>query len=162
VEYNARMTRLTRAQVREVDRRSIEEYHIPGIVLMENASRAVADQGWHMLGQRRAPVLVVCGGGNNGGDGVAVARHLHQFGCAVQIFLATDPTKFVDDALTNWRIVQSMGLEIGWSSQTALIVDALFGTGLSRPPRAESISIIERMNSEDVPVLAVDLPSGLD
>src|SRR3974390_39076 len=101
-EYNAGMIRLTRAQVREIDRRAIEEYHIPGIVLMENAARAATDVAWEMLGKKDAPVLVVCGGGNNGGDGLTVARHLHIRGCAVEIFLAIDPVKYSGDALTNW------------------------------------------------------------
>ena len=70
--------RLTRAQVREIDRRSIEDYHIPGIVLMENAARAVTDVATEMLrGVDNPRVFIVCGGGNNGGDGLAVARHLH-------------------------------------------------------------------------------------
>ena len=67
--------RLTRAQVREIDRRSIEEYHIPGIVLMENAARAVADAADAMIARRENAVTIFCGGGNNGGDGFAVARH---------------------------------------------------------------------------------------
>src|SRR4051794_36698260 len=75
-QYNGRMLRLTRAQVREVDRRSIEEYHIPGIVLMENAARAAAAVAMEMSGAP-ASAVIVCGGGNNGGDGYAIARHLH-------------------------------------------------------------------------------------
>src|SRR6185295_10278097 len=101
--------RLTRRQVREVDRRAIEEYHVPGIVLMENAARGAAEVAWEMLGRAPADVTVVCGGGNNGGDGLAVARHLHNRGCYVTFFLAIDPAKYSGDALVNWKIVQAMG-----------------------------------------------------
>lgn len=156
------MLRLTRAQVREVDRRAIDDYHIPGIVLMENAARSLLASAWEMLERRAQPVVIVCGGGNNGGDGLAVARHLHNRGCLVEIALATDPMKFTGDALTSWRIVQAMHLPIGWRSKPALLIDALFGTGLSTAPRTEAISIIRRMNGEGVPILAVDVPSGLD
>jgi NAD(P)H-hydrate epimerase len=70
------MLRLTRAQVREVDRLSIEKYKIPGIVLMENAARGAADVASQMLGPRPGSAFILCGGGNNGGDGYAIARHL--------------------------------------------------------------------------------------
>jgi NAD(P)H-hydrate epimerase len=156
------MIRLTRAQVREVDRRAIKEYRIPGIVLMENAARAVVDAAWQTLAGRPAPVLVVCGGGSNGGDGLAVARHLHIIGCPVEIFLAIDPAKYAGDALTNWNIVQAMKIPIGWTRTPTLIIDALFGTGLSQAPRADSLAVIDRMNAQAVPILAIDVPSGLD
>jgi NAD(P)H-hydrate epimerase len=165
------ITRLTRRQVREVDRRAIEEYHVPGIVLMENAARGAADVAWEMLDRRPGSVTIVCGGGNNGGDGLAVARHLHNRGADVHILLAIDPDKYSGDALINWQIVQAMGLEVE-SARAAgellspyacsLIIDALFGTGLSQPPRPDAKSVIEQMNRADVPVLAIDLPSGLD
>src|SRR5262245_61945904 len=106
------MTRLTREQVREIDRQSIEEFHIPGIVLMENAARAAAEIAWEMAG-RKLPsfALIFCGGGNNGGDGLAVARHLHNRGMNIEIVPVFDPEKLRGDALINWQIVQSMQLE---------------------------------------------------
>lgn len=165
------ITRLTRRQVREVDRRAIEEYHVPGIVLMENAARGAADVAWEMLGRRPASVTIVCGGGNNGGDGLAIARHLHNRGVDVHILLAIDPDKYAGDALINWQIVRAMGIEVETARGAgellspyacALIIDALFGTGLSQPPRADARSLIEQMNRAEVPILAIDLPSGLD
>jgi NAD(P)H-hydrate epimerase len=155
------MIRLTRNQVREIDRRSIEEFGIPGIVLMENAARAAADVAVQML-KPGEPVLIVCGGGNNGGDGLAVARLLHIRGYAVEVSLAVDPAKYSGDALTNWTIVQAMHIPTGWESKPALIIDALFGTGLSQPPRAEELAIIENMNEQKLPILAIDVPSGMD
>ncbi len=104
------MRRLTREQVRSIDRLALERYGVPGIVLMENAARAAADVAWDMLGGKAGPVLVLCGGGNNGGDGLAVARHLHNRGAAVTVGLMTDPGRYRGDALTNWGIVRAMGL----------------------------------------------------
>jgi NAD(P)H-hydrate epimerase len=167
-----RPLRLTRAQVREVDRLATERYHVPGIVLMENAARGAADVAWEMLGHETKSVVIVCGPGNNGGDGMAIARHLHNRGAQVElIFGDFDPEKYKGDARINWEIVRAMGLtHDSWeSAQTRLkeqhidlIVDALFGTGLSQPPRGTSVNLIEWMNRAGVPVLAVDLPSGLD
>jgi NAD(P)H-hydrate epimerase len=164
------MIRLTRAQVREVDRRAIEEYGIPGIVLMENAAHAVADAAIEMIGPECiGQVLVLCGPGNNGGDGLAAARHLHNRGADVFIALATDPARYRGDALTNWRIVQAMKLAAEpidlaklERSTAVLIIDAIFGTGLIEPPREPFAQIVRAVQHSRVPVLAIDLPSGLD
>src|SRR5580765_4178491 len=102
------MIRLTREQVREIDRRSIEEYHIPGIVLMENAARGAAEQAETMIDRREHAVVVFCGGGNNGGDGFAVARHLHNRGHEVGIHLLSRPERLEGDALINWQITRAM------------------------------------------------------
>jgi NAD(P)H-hydrate epimerase len=160
--------RLTRRQVREIDRRSIEEFHIPGIVLMENAARAAADHAMRFLRPGDA-ALILCGGGNNGGDGLAVARHLHNRRIAVTIGLAVDPQKYRGDALANWNISQAMRLpalaitpdKIRQSS-SQLIIDAIFGTGLEQAPRAPFDQIVEAVAEVGKPVLAIDLPSGLD
>ncbi|HLL88847.1 MAG TPA: NAD(P)H-hydrate epimerase [Tepidisphaeraceae bacterium] len=164
------MTRLTRSQVRDVDRRSIQDYHVPGIVLMENAARAVADQACLMLdGQCAGEVLILCGGGNNGGDGLAVARHLHNRGANVTIALTVDPALYAGDALINWQVVSAMGLDITDAtpallerSRALLIVDAIFGTGLTHPPRDPFPALAAAVEKSDKPVLAVDVPSGLD
>src|SRR3982750_1384148 len=96
----------TREQGREIDRRSIEEFHIPSIVLMENAARGAAVVAWEMIGRdAKRSVLIFCGPGNNGGDGLAVARHLHNRGVNVEIVPAFDPGKLKGDALINWQIV---------------------------------------------------------
>ena len=162
--------RLTRAQTREIDRRSIEDYHLPGIVLMENAARAVADAALDMLhGVSRPRTLVVCGGGNNGGDGLAAARHLHNRGVHVDLSLAVDPATYRGDALTNWRVIAAMSLPcldlraadaMLDSGDVHLLIDALFGTGLQSPPR--QTAWIDLINRHPIPVLSVDLPSGLD
>ena len=156
--------RLTRAQSREIDQRCVAEFHIPTIVLMENASRAVADTAMSMLRGRRR-VLILCGGGNNGGDGLAAARHLHNRGCNVTIALTIDPAKFHGDALINWNIVKAMKMSLVDPLpliDTDLIIDAIFGTGLDRPPQPPFDHVIESVNRSAIPVLAVDVPSGLD
>ena len=162
------MKRLTRDQSREIDRRAVEELHLPSIVLMENAARALAEAAVQMLdGKKR--VLIVCGGGNNGGDGYAVARHLHNRGIAVSI-LATKSVEELDgDAATNARVAAAMGLTIKSASPDAvraaeadLIIDALLGTGLTKPPREDAAALIRAMNAHPAAVLAVDVPSGLD
>jgi NAD(P)H-hydrate epimerase len=164
------MTRLTRAQVREIDRQSSEEYHIPEVVLMENAARAAADAACDMLdGECTGTILILCGGGNNGGDGLAVARHLHNQGADVSLALTIDPAKYKGAALTNWQIVSAMN--ISWEpanpakiagTSAILLVDAIFGTGLTEPPREPFGEIVKAIEASRVPVLAIDVPSGLD
>ena len=172
------MRRLTREQVRAIDRLSVERYGIPSIVLMENAARAAADGAWEMLGVRPGRVLILCGGGNNGGDGLAVARHLHNRGAEIDIGLLVDPAKYKGDALANWNIVRAMGLHMrpfdptglgrygivegGPNKPLALIVDAIFGTGLAQAPRDPFPAVADAVHAAHVPVLAIDVPSGLD
>ena len=164
------MSRLTRAQVREIDRRSIEDFHLPGLVLMENAARAVADQAVDMLeNPAGADVLIICGGGNNGGDGLAVARLLTNAGAAVRIALTIDPGKYAGDARVQWDIISAMKLpattfDVGhaFDARPRLVVDAIFGTGLTKPPRPPFEEQAAAIIRSGVPVLAVDVPSGLD
>jgi NAD(P)H-hydrate epimerase len=155
--------RLTRAQVREIDRRSIEEFHIPGIVLMENAARGAAEVAMKMLGTADTGVAIVCGSGNNGGDGFAVARHLHNAGVTVTIIEAAHDLK--GDALIMSRIAEAMNIERirrPDHRKYDLIVDAIFGTGLTRSPTGELATLIDWINRSMLSILAIDLPSGLD
>jgi NAD(P)H-hydrate epimerase len=164
------MIRLTRQQVREIDRRASERYHIPGIVLMENAARAVADAACEMLDNNCVgEILILCGGGNNGGDGLAVARLLHNRGADVTVALLAAPEKYQGDALTNFQIVQAMGLEITTATSAIieavrplLIIDAIFGTGLTRAPDGPFTTLVRAIEHSRHPVLAIDVPSGLD
>ena len=168
---------LSRAQVRQVDRRAIQDYGIPGIVLMENASRAVADCARHRLSSLEAPrVAIVAGTGNNAGDGFAVARHLHNAELSVVVLLAGDQDRITGDAKTNLDIIRKMQLDIRTLSQDQkgldqlrseltradLVIDAIFGTGLSGPVHGFYAQVIETLNSVGSPILAVDIPSGLD
>jgi NAD(P)H-hydrate epimerase len=163
-------TYLTRAQVREIDRRSIEEFGVPGVVLMENAGRVAAEL-LMSLGIN-GPVAICCGKGNNGGDGFVVARHLDYRGILVNVLLFTRPEQLTGDAAINHRILQLSGLPIHIEpnlrevesalASAAWVVDALFGTGLTGPVRAPLDGVIGAINASGKPVLAIDIPSGLD
>ncbi len=166
---------LSRDQIRRIDELAINEYGIPGIVLMENAGRGAAGIIDRTFGPRGG-ALVVCGTGNNGGDGFVIARHLHNTGWSVRILIAGDPSRMSPDAAANDRIIQAMKLErivtadgehqrrVAESiDENEVVVDALLGTGFSgtvRSPLAELIAILNESNKRAM--VAVDVPSGLD
>jgi len=164
---------LKRAEVRDVDRRAIQEFGMPGIVLMENAGRGTAEL---LLSLGINGRVVICAGkGNNGGDGFVIARHLENRGCEVQVLLFAEPQTLEGDAATNFQILKRAGTPIlkcldGHASEkwipelrtAAWIVDALLGTGMQGTVREPMATTIEQINASGVPVLAVDLPSGLD
>lgn len=159
---------LDRARARAVDRRAIEEFGIPGIVLMENAARGLRDVALSMLqGIDEPRVLIACGRGNNGGDGYALARLLDEAGASVAI-VALGACRAGTDAATNQAICQAMELPIqGVPPVPALegmhlLVDALFGTGLDRPLTGAAAELVHRLNDSSAPILAADVPSGLD
>ena len=160
---------LDRESVRAVDRAAIEEFKIPGIVLMENAARGLAAQALRMLEGAADPpsVLIVCGSGNNGGDGYALGRHLHNAGAEVTLATLGEP-RAGTDAATNRAICRRMQLHevaadaVAEHLECDLVVDAIFGTGLDRPVRDAAARIIDLINASGRPVLAVDVPSGLD
>jgi NAD(P)H-hydrate epimerase len=164
------MYRLSRAQLRELDRRAVADYRIPGIVLMENAARAVVDETCRILnGECCGSILILCGGGNNGGDGLAVARHLSNRGADVVLGLCCDPASYKGDARINWQIVSAMNIpaepfNVSMLSDPLpmLVVDAIFGTGLTQAPRDPFPAIAQAINNAGLPVLAVDVPSGMD
>ena len=165
------MLHLTREQVRNVDRVAIERYGVPGIVLMENAAIGATRVARAMLRRKRRggdATLILCGGGNNGGDGLSIARHLYGAGHRVLVALTVDPAKYAGDALINYRIARSLELPTipftldALTLGHALIVDAVFGTGLSQPPRDPFPALADAVNESRIPVLSVDLPSGLD
>jgi NAD(P)H-hydrate epimerase len=174
--------RLTCAQCREVDQYAIEELGIPGVVLMENAGRNAADLIEERLAdrpgaqERPGRIAVVCGGGNNGGDGFVVARHLTHRGHEVWIDLMADPARLAGDAAVNHAIVQKMGVPIRplcdlaaiptavhrWH-RSDVIVDALLGTGFAGAVREPMAEVIRQINGLSGPlVVAIDVPSGLD
>ena len=166
------MIYLSREQVREVDRRAIEEYGISGLVLMENAGRGCVDT-LCALGVR-GPVVVGCGRGNNAGDGFVIARHLDLRGYQVRVVLLCNPADLRGDAAANFAILAKCGVPIrvvteapdaSWETDLAgadWIVDALLGTGSRGQPRPPLDRVIARLNQQPARRLAVDLPSGLD
>lgn len=159
---------LTREQVRDVDRRALAEYGMPGAVLMENAGRNTAHllQSLGITGR----VVICCGKGNNAGDGFVIARHLANSGVDVRVLLCTDTHTITGDAAINLRVIQSAKMAvvippIDWTTELAVadwIVDALLGTGTSGEIREPFVSAIQAINAAQRRVLAVDLPSGMD
>lgn len=173
------MDPLTRKQVREVDRLAIEALGIPGVVLMENAGRNATGIIQRTMQDQSRPLtyaLILCGGGNNGGDGYVIARHLHNRGVRINI-LATKPVdQLSGDAAINARICENMNLDIQPASrqrvlqhaaQTDLIIDALLGTGFQGELREDMLELIQAINTAREqtrpPVItAIDIPSGLN
>jgi len=163
---------LTRQQVREVDRRAIDEYGLPGMVLMENAARGCVE---HLLRLGvRGPVAICCGKGNNGGDGFAIARWLDLHHIPVRTLVWASPGDLQGDALLNYQILKKSGAAIDVLNDSAderfgqllsgvdWVVDALLGTGATGDPRAPLDGVISQLNAAPCFKLAVDLPSGLD
>lgn len=158
---------LSREEVRSIDARAASELGLPTLVLMENAGRGAA-----ALLQQAAPtgcrVVVVCGPGNNGGDGGVVARHLDAWGFAVRVVWLANPARLAADAgvqreiLSRAGIDQQVGFDPSRLASADWIVDGLLGTGLSRPVEGPLRQAIAAINDSGRPVLALDLPSGLD
>ncbi|MCZ6464695.1 MAG: NAD(P)H-hydrate dehydratase [Proteobacteria bacterium] len=155
--------------MRALDRYTIETLHVPGELLMESAGRAVTQAVLDWLPPGDAEVCVVCGVGNNGGDGLVVARHLHRLGVPVRIVLLGAPARLRGDALANWRRAEAAGVPVEgarWRPpRRGIVVDAIFGTGLAREVAGAAATAIRRIAKARTPecrVIAVDLPSGLD
>ena len=158
----------TREIVREIDRLTITEHGVPGLELMENAGRGTADvilDNFAYAGK----IAIFAGSGNNGGDGFVIARHLLSEGLDVDTYLLSDAKKYKGDALTNLKELKKIDGKIielkedlRKFRQADLIVDAIFGTGLDREVGGFYKRVIEFINSQGVPTVAVDLPSGLD
>lgn len=175
----ALMKVLTAAQMREVDRLTTERYLLPGLLLMENAAgrtlEAVENKFGSVVGKK---ALIICGKGNNGGDGAAIARQLHTKGCAVRVLLLGRVEESTGEARSNFAAVRSLAessaklkfveveSEAKFNEEASaqhydLFFDAIFGTGLSRPAKGLYEYAINYLNKRK-PVIAVDMPSGLD
>lgn len=171
------MTHLSRTAVREIDRRAIEEFGLPGIALMENAGRGAAER----IHAHASPgtAVILCGKGNNGGDGYVIARHLELLGWKVAVLTAVPLNALSGDAAINAQVAKLSGIPITcladadqaqWREsigKATVLVDALLGTGASGAPRGVMATAIEAINevrhaSNACKVCAIDLPSGLD
>ena len=170
------MKLVTGTQMASVDRKAIEELKVPGLDLMENAGRAAFRVAIEMLkGAREKKVVVVCGRGNNGGDGLVVARLLAKEGTKVSVFLLGEREKVKGDAKVNLRRAEQVGVPVdeltgpeGLArleralSTADLVVDAIFGTGFKGKAEGLPAEAISSINSSGKPVLSVDLPSGVE
>src|ERR1043165_9934715 len=163
---------LTSDQMRNIDRRTTERFGIPSIVLMENAATAVGD-AIHEHYPSADRVAIFCGTGANGGDGLAVVRHLENRGVVPVVIVVGDRARIAGDARTNLTICERLNVPMldvvdGDSLSEALVrasdadvvVDALFGTGLDRAPGGIHAEVIRSINELALPVVAVDLPSA--
>lgn len=166
---------LSRGQVREFDRLAIEQWGVPGVVLMENAGRGATDAIEDFLGGvSDKDIAVAAGVGNNGGDGFVVARHLHLRGASVTAFVVGDAAKMTPDASTNFAILKPLKIDVHSCTgeelpnlseklrRFALVVDALGGTGISGPLRGDLSIAVEQINASGKPIVAIDIPTGLD
>lgn len=164
---------VTPEEMRSLDRAAVTDWGIPGIVLMENAGRAVADELQRALPDLAdRPVSVFCGRGNNGGDGFVICRHLLNRGINARGLLLGRVSDLVADARTNAEILLGAGGPLaeltgaeqlaGTLTGSAVVVDALLGTGLSSAPRGLFAEAIQLINARGSFVLAVDVPSGVD
>jgi NAD(P)H-hydrate epimerase len=166
----------TAEQMQELDRKAIETYRIPGIVLMENAGRGATDaisSVFPDVGKRK--IAIVAGKGNNGGDGFVVARYLLNRAVSVKVYLLADPKALRGDAETNFQIFQRMKGEVISVPSSKdyqkmkkelekfdLLIDAIFGTGLDAEVRGYYREVIDHLNTLQKPIIAIDIPSGLD
>ncbi len=169
---------LTRQQVRDFDSWAINTAGVPGVVLMENAGRGCGEIIIMELKKRSgSKVCVFCGMGNNGGDGFVIARHLGNCGFNVVIVICGPSSKIKGDAEVNYKIASNMKIAIKELRPSAgdmeksvkaltqdcdLIVDAIFGTGLTGELGDDFVGLINTINSLNKPIIAVDIPSGLD
>jgi NAD(P)H-hydrate epimerase len=169
---------MSRDEVRAFDAWAINTLGIPGVVLMENAGRSCAEFiKKELAGVTNPKVCIFCGTGNNGGDGYVIARHLLNSDFEVVVVLCGDRDKVKGDAKINLDVLEGLGRSIEqlnlddgdipgrvktFAGGADMLVDGLFGTGLSGQLSDEYKQLLESINSQHRPILAVDIPSGLD
>ena len=167
---------LTARQAKELDEKLKNKYGISTLVLMENAGRAIADTAVKLVKQHKlTSIAVFCGRGNNGGDGLVAARHLLTKGINVDVFLLGSPQDLKNEAKINYEILKKLKKKISTVQSIEefkeikkrikrydLIIDALLGIGLKGEVKGLMREVIEVLNISRIPVIAVDIPSGLD
>ncbi len=165
---------VTVKQIQKLDKLAIEKYGIPSLTLMENAGRQVAFEVTKTLKRKKQPhVCVICGLGNNAGDGFVIARYLIDIGIKTSIFLIGKGCRLKHDAAVNYKILKNAKRpirEVGSADlrflrdiqKSDIIVDAIFGVGLNREILDPFRSIIEVINKNSKKIISVDTPSGLD
>jgi NAD(P)H-hydrate epimerase len=166
---------VTGTDMRLMDQWTIEERGVSADVLMENAGKNVALETWEYLKQKSDQVVILAGKGNNGGDALVAARHLYQWGAHIRVFLTCPPEDFGGSAAGNWRLVEALG--IPWNilkdhnsfypfklalHSARLVVDGLFGTGFRGEMNEVCSKAVQAVTESRAPVLAIDVPSGLN
>ena len=166
---------VTAAEARALDRVTMADVGLPGVVMMEVAGRGVAAEVQRALAARPGPVVVVCGGGGNGGDGLVVARVLRAAGVDATAFLAVPASAVTGDAVVHLGVYLRSGgalvdasgddgpaLIAAAAARAAVVVDALFGIGVTRAVEGRLAAVIAAIDGAPGPRIAIDLPSGLD
>ena len=167
---------VTAEEMRRIDGIAIEEFKMPSILLMENAGRGVADVVLRMSKEKKnSKVAIFCGKGNNGGDGLVAARHLVNNGIGVDVYLLAKKSELKNDPLVNFNILTKLTKSIKSIcdlksfnkikedlKNTDIIIDAMFGTGLASIISEPHRSIIKYLNKLNIPIVSIDVPSGLD
>ena len=172
------MRYITAEQARGLDRKAQEEFAIPSLILMENAGSAVCEAGIDMMDSDQGKVVIFCGRGNNGGDGLVAARHLLNKGYNIYVYIAgSDEHMMKGDPLVNAKVLFRMNRTVEFVNETSsdvikaieeelsncdLIIDCLFGIGLSKEVKEPFRTIIGLINKSGEKVLSVDIPSGID
>lgn len=161
--------------MQQIDSTAIEQFGIPRLLLMEHAGLAVARKATALLPRRGASIVVACGTGYNGGDGLCAARHLHESGYGVHVLVTGRVLDLREEPAIYATILQRLGIPprevtsveavsqaTGWIDDSRLIIDALLGIGVQGMVREPTASLITLMNRSGKPILAVDIPSGLN
>lgn len=170
------MRLVTASEMRDMDRLTINDAGIPGVVLMENAAKGATEVFMeHFNPTEDSAIFVICGKGNNGGDGYVMARYLHNRGMKVSVIIAGDKSTISGDALVNLSVIEKLGIEISEIiddtafetlyqrlSECSYIIDGIFGTGLNSPVTGIYKKIIDAVNNANKPVMSIDIPSGMN
>lgn len=155
------MKQISVKEAQAFDRMAQEKLGLSSLILMENAGRSVAEEALKLPAQK---ILVICGVGNNGGDGFVAARHLLNAGKEVKVSIVGNLDKLKHDPKTNLKVLENLGVKIvlpdfSWPD---LIIDSIFGIGLNSNIREPYLSVINKINQVNKPVLSIDVPSGLE
>lgn len=167
---------VTIAEIKSIEHKAIEEYGIPSIVLMENAGSKAVNQIEQIMGSlHNKKISIFAGKGNNGGDGYVIARHLYNQGAKVKVFLIGSKADVMGDAFVNLQIIVNMGIDVievahegDWDKLkiamtfTDCMIDALVGTGFTGKLSGPMAQVVESMNKINKPLIAIDVPSGVD
>ncbi len=162
----------TAKEMQNIDRTTINKYGLSGSVLMERAGLSVVKKIYEIFSRTPDKIIVLCGGGNNGGDGFVIARLLHNQGRNVKVYMTSSPGKLKGDAKINYQAAKKFGIKFDSiekfvtkpgprSTNNALIIDAILGTGLSKDVKSPLSEVIKKVNKMKIPVIAVDIPSGI-
>jgi NAD(P)H-hydrate epimerase len=159
---------ITSLQARRLDACAINDYGIPAFVLMDHAGKAVAQEASRLFKRKKGHVIAICGGGNNGGDGIVAARWLKGWGIDAEVWWLRDPKDYKGGVALHASIARRLSIRFkafdpkARISGKSVIIDALLGTGTKGELREDYRRAIEWVNRMHCPVVAVDIPSGLD